>query len=194
MRTLTILLLLGLLAAAPAAQEVDSTLDNNTAFFEGKNVSYVITPPDGFLMVMDEAIADGYSFAFIPKDEAYDSATVRIGIHIFRIKDELKSNFSIDQVISEDTAGLREHFGETIVIGEVDSVVTKSGFAVRNFFLNDTTVFIPNVMMSYLHGGSEILIFDLSIMIDYPRFMAEQVYMECLEQIKVLVKGTLEVG
>lgn len=194
MRTLTILLLLGFLAAATTAQEADSTLDNNTAFFEGESVSYIITPPDGFVMVMDEAIADGYSFAFIPKDESYDSAAVRIGIHIFRIKDDLRSQFSIDDIISEDTVGIRDHFGKSVVIQEVDSVMTKSGFTIRNIFLNDTTSFIPNVMMSYLHGGSEIMIFDLSIVLDYPRFMAEQVYMECLEKLKVLVKGKLETG
>lgn len=194
MRTFTILLLFGFLVASAAAQEADSSLDNNTAFFEGEAVSYIISPPSGFVMVMDDAIADGYSFAFIPDGETYDSATVRIGIHIFRIKEEQKSKFTMDDVISEDTAGIREHFGPSIVIQEVDSVMTKSGFAVRNFFLNDTTAFIPNVMMSYLHGGSEILIFDLSIIIDYPRFMAEQVYMECLEKIKVLIKGKLETG
>jgi len=194
MRTLIIFLLLGFLATAATAQEADSTLDNNTAFFEGETVSYIISPPSGYVMVMDDAIADGYSFAFIPDGENYDSATVRIGIHIFRIKEEQKSKFTIDDVISEDTSGIREHFGPSIIIREVDSVITKSGFAVRNFFLNDTTVFIPNVMMSYLHGGSEILIFDLSIILDYPRFMAEQVYMECLENLKVLVKGKLETG
>jgi hypothetical protein len=188
------LLLLGLLAAAAGAQDDEKNLDNNTAFYEGDKLSYIVSPPDDFVMLTEEAEADGYSFAFIPDGEDYDSASVRIGINIFRIKEGMEKKFTLADIIAEDTTALRQHFGESLITYEVDSVVTKSGHAIRNLFLNDTTRFIPNVMMSYLDGGSEIMIFDLSISIDHPRFMAEQVYVDCLKKLKVLVKGKLETG
>ena len=195
MRLLLTTIILGLLLGSPVlCQPPDSTLDDNTAFYEGDKLSYVISPPDGFALVMEDAIVDGYSFAFIPEDETYDSATIRIGINIYRMKEGLTKDFTIDDIIGDDTTAIREHFGVDIVMNEVDSVVTKKGYTIRNFFLNDTTAFIPNVMISYLDGGSEILIFDLSITDEYPRFMAEQIYMECLELLKVLVNGTLEAG
>lgn len=195
MRSLLITILLVLIGAAIGfGQEPDSSLDNNTAFYEGEKLSYVISPPDDFKLVMEDAVIDGYSFAFIPSEETYDSATIRIGINIYRMKEGMTKDFTIDDIIGDDTTAIREHYGENILINEVDSVVTKNQYVVRNFFLNDTTAFIPNVMISYLDGGSEILIFDLSITEDYPRFMAEQVYMQCLEMMKVLVKGTIEAG
>ena len=194
MRILTFTLLTMLAAAGLSAQDSETGLDNNTAFYDGNKLSYIISPPEDFVMVEQEAEVDGYSFAFIPGDEKYDSATVRIGINIFKIKDDLERKFTLNDIIADDTAALRQHFGETLMLNEVDSVVTKNGYTIRNLYLNDTTRFIPNVMMSYLDGGSEILIFDLSVALDYPRFMAEQLYMDCLKKLKVLVKGKLETG
>ncbi len=176
------------------AQQDDSELDNNTAFYEGIKVSYIISPPDGFVMVTDPAVADNYSFAFIPENEPYDSALVMIGINIFTIKENRKGKITLEDIIADDTAAIRGHFGQTLSITEVDSVVTKNNYVIRNFFLNDSTTFIPNVMFSYLDGGNEVLIFDLNITLDYPRFMAEQVYMDCLRKLKVLVKGKIETG
>ncbi|MEW6413613.1 MAG: hypothetical protein AB1483_14245 [Candidatus Zixiibacteriota bacterium] len=194
MRTLITFMLLVLLAANLSAQDDDKVLDNNTAFFEGANHSYIMTPPDNFVMVMEPAISDGYSFAFIPDGESYDSASVMIGINIFSVKEKIRESFSLEQLIMTDTSSIREHYGPTLVIEEVAPMVTKNQFTLRNIFLNDTTTFIPNVMFSYLDGGGEVLIFDLSISPDYPRFMAEQAYNECLNRLKVLVKGQLDAG
>ncbi len=194
MRTITTLTLVLLLAAGLCAQDEDKVLDNNTAFFEGDNYSYIMTPPDGFVMVTEPAVNDGYSFAFIPTDESYDSASVMIGINIFSVKEEIRKTFSLDDLITADTTSIRAHFGPSLIIEEVAPIVTKNQFTIRNFFLNDSTTFIPNVMFSYLDGGSEVLIFDLSISFDHPRFMAEQAYMDCLKRLKVLVKGKLEAG
>ena len=194
MRILVSFILTLFVAAVVWAGPDETGLDNNTAFYEGAKLSYIISPPGGFVMVTDPAVADNYSFAFIPEDVAYDSAEVRIGINIFTIKEEKKGKITIDDIITDDTTAIRGHFGPTLDIYEVDSMVTKSGYVIRNFFLNDSTTFIPNVMFSYLDGGNEVLIFDLSITLEYPRFMAEQVYMECLEKLKILVKGKLEAG
>jgi hypothetical protein len=194
MRTLITVIFTLLAATGLSAQDPETGLDNNTAFYEGGKLSYVISPPDDFVMVTHEAEVDGYSFAFIPDGENYDSASVRIGINIFRIKDDLERKFTLNDIIADDTTALRQHFGETLILNEVDSVVTKNGYTIRNLFLNDSTRFIPNVMMSYLDGGTEILIFDLSVVLDYPRFMGEQLYMDCLKKLKVLVKGKLETG
>lgn len=194
MRRLTLTILMLLAVTGLGAQDNETALDNNTAFYEGDKLSYIISPPDDFLMVTHEAEVDGYSFAFIPDGEKYDSASVRIGINIFRIKDDKNRKFTLSDIIADDTTALRQHFGETLMLDEVEPVVTKNDYTIRNLYLNDTTRFIPNVMMSYLDGGSEILIFDLSVALDYPRFMAEQLYMDCLKKLKVLVKGKLETG
>ncbi|UCG62290.1 MAG: hypothetical protein JSV52_03125 [Candidatus Zixiibacteriota bacterium] len=194
MRIFIFLIFISLAASGLSAQDLSKELDNNTAFYEGEKVSYIISPPDDFVMVEHEAEVDGYAFAFIPDGEKYDSASVRIGVNIFRIKEGMEQKITLEDVIHEDTTALREHFGETLIVYEVDSIITKSYFPIRNLYLNDTTRFIPNVMMSYLRGGNEILIFGLTIDLDYPRFMAEQIYTDCLKKIKVLVKGKLETG
>ncbi len=194
MRKLILFICTWLLASGLAAQEAETGLDNNTAFYEGESLSYIISPPENFIMVEHEAEVDGYSFAFIPDGETYDSAQVRIGVNIFTIKADKEKSVTLDDIIAEDTSAIRTHFGESLITYEVDSVVTKSGHAIRNLYLNDTTRFIPNAMISYLYGGTEILIFDLTLVLDYPRFMAEQHYMDCLKKLKILVKGKLETG
>lgn len=188
--------LLALMPALATAQDDDSgrVIDDNTAFYEGATLSYIISPPNGFVMVEGEAAADGYSFAFVSEDETYGSASMLIGVNIFRIKEDLIGKISLGDIIAEDTSAIRQHFGSSLSIYEVDSVVTKAGLAIHNIYLNDTTRFIPNIMVSYLNGGTEILIFELSHTQKIPRFMAEQVYMECLERIKILVKNKLEAG
>lgn len=172
----------------------DVTLDDNTAFYEGANNSYIIAPPKGFVMITDSAASDGYSFAFIPKGEKYATASVRIGINIFKIKKEARDKFKLDDLIKDDTLAYRIHFGETINIDEVAPTVSLTGDSMRTIYYNDTTTFIPNVMMSYLDGHEEILIFELSINESYPRFEAEKVYMECLNNVKMLEQGSLGVG
>ncbi|MFQ5452740.1 MAG: hypothetical protein ACE5D6_00960 [Candidatus Zixiibacteriota bacterium] len=172
-------------------EEADSLLDNNTAFYEGKALNYVIQPPDDFRMLIDEAADDGYSFAFIPEKETYDSASMIIGINIFRIKDKAQKKFSLDKLIEIDTTAFRQHYGKEIIISEVTPLKAFTGQLLRTFYLNDTTVFMPNVMLSYFDGGSEILIFDLSVSDAFPRFLAEKIYIKCVLKFKVLVKGKL---
>ncbi len=178
-------------AALLRAEQKHPPLDNNSAFYEGGTMNYIVAPPDSFQMVSDEAVDDGYSFAFIPNGEAYKSASVIIGVNIFKVKAEQKKIFSINELITNDTSSIREHFGKEISISEVDPIMTNDGHILRTIYLNDSLAFVPNVMMSYYDGGSEVFIFDLSISGTYPRFRAEHSYLDCLKRFRVMLKGDL---
>ena len=194
MRKLLILLIALLAISGLNAQELDSTIfDDNTAFFEGEVYSYLIPPPSDFIMNSTEATDEGYSFAFIPKDDEYVGASIIIGINIYKIKEESK-NITIDEILSADTSAVREHFGKGVVISEVEPIQTLTSDKMRTVYLNDDEHFLPNVMISYLNGQTEILIFELTITEDTPKFIAEKKYLECLNKIKVLTKGEIEVG
>lgn len=176
------------------AGEADTLLDDNTAFYEGKELRYVILPPPEFKMNTEKSTDDGYSFAFIPEDENYDSANVMIGINIFKIKDKKKNRFTLDQLIQDDTLSYRNHYGVSLSMTEVKPAVTVTNDTMRVIYINDSTRFIPNVMLAYIDGKTEILIFELSISSTYLRFEAEEIFIECLEKIKILKKGTIGIG
>ena len=73
----------------------------------------------------------------------------------------------------------------------MDSVFAGSGQVIQTFFINDTTRFIPNVMISYYNGQTEMLVFELVITDQAARIKAEDVFVECLEKLKVLPIGEL---
>ena len=194
MKTLYIFLIIICSSQAIFAEDADSLFDNNTAFYEGKSYSYIIAPPENFKMNSEEATDDGYSFAFIPKAEKYSQASIIIGINIFKIKASKDSSFTLDKLISFDTTSAREHFGKDVEISEVKAIETATTDKLRTIYFNSDAGIIPNVMMSYFDGKSEIIIFELNITDRIARFQAEQIYLECLQQIKILTKGKLEVG
>ena len=177
-----------------SAQEVDSLTDKNTAFYEGEIYNYIITPPENFKMNSKEATDDGYSFAFIPVGEKYADASVIIGINIFKIKPTKENPFSLDMLITEDTTAMRKHYGADVEISEVEPIQTATTDKMRTIYINSDKEILPNVMMSYLDGKSEILIFELAITDKIVRFKAEAIYLECLKQIKALTKGKIDIG
>lgn len=182
------------MTATVLASEADSLLDNNTAFYEGDSFSYIIAPPENFQMNSEESTDDGYSFAFIPSAEKYADASILIGINIFKIKKSKKKPFTLDMLITDDTTAIRKHFGDEIEISEVEAIQTATTDKLRTIYFKSKSGLTPNVMMSYFDGKSEILIFDLTITDKVPRFQAEKIYLECLNQIKILTKGKLEIG
>jgi len=182
---LLLTLALGCACAAGVAAEPQFTLDSNTAFYEGETLNYIVYPPEGYRMVDWEATADGYSFAFIPKAQTYDEADLMIGANIFKIR-----GLAFDDVIVGDTIALREHYGSEVSIWPVDSVFTASGQPVPTFFLNDPARFLPNVMISYVNGESELLVFELVITERAVRMKAEDVFIECLEKLVAVENGS----
>ncbi len=176
-----------ILALTTSAAPPEYVLDSNTAFYEGETHNYVIPRPDRFRLITDEAARDGYSFAFIPEHDSYDSASVMITATIYRLTE---NNF--EQVLTADTIALRDHYGPNMVVHAVDSVFLFNGDPTRTFYVDDKTRFIPNVMVSYCDGGSEIVIFELNIVDGgLPRFLAEGIYTQCLQRFKMLKKGEL---
>ncbi len=181
-------LVLAALVASVAASEPEYFLDSNTAFYEGASVSYVIAPPAEFKLVVDRALDDGYSMAFIPEHDSYDSASVMITATFYRLTEN-----TFDEILTADTIALREHYDPKLIIRPVDSVFLFSGDPIKTYYVDDKTRFIPTVMVSYYDSGDEILIFELTISASgLPRFLAERVYTSFLERVKVLKKGTLE--
>lgn len=188
MRQICSILILALVAAAPVSAEQPYTLDSNTAFFEGVSLAYVFNPPPNMILITEEANADGYSFAFIAETDEYKDAGALVSVTIFT----LGAN-AFDSVVAADTSAIREHYGGALTITSVDSVTTFDGSALLTFFINDETRFIPTVMVSYFDGGSEIVMFELSISESgLPRFLAEGLYTSCIQHFKALKKGTLE--
>ena len=188
MRTLvnTVLLCSVLVSMSSAAPPV-YVLDSNTAFYEGEIHAYVASPPTGFKLVTGDAIDDGYSFAFIPESQAYDSADVHIGVTILKLGEN-----RFDSVVAADTSQVREHYGDGVTIRTVDSLFNFHGAHVPTIYIDDKARFISTVMVSYCDGGSEIVIFELNIVEGgLPRFLAESVYTQCLHRFKMLKKGEL---
>lgn len=167
-------------------EDMYTSLDSNTAFYEGESLNYVMAPPNHYKMVTHEAANDGYSFAFIPETAAYDSADVLIGVNIYKIR-----QLSFDKVIENDTASLREHYGKDVVMNEVDSVLTGTKDQVRTFYINSPDRMLPNVMVAYLNGKTELVIFELVIAPTALRFEAEDMFIRCIRNVKVLPKGEL---
>ncbi len=194
MKKVYIVLLIIFMNSSVFATEPDSLLDNNTAFYEGDLYSYIIAPPVHFKMNSEEATDDGYSFAFIPTSDKYADASMIIGINIFKIKKSKETPFTLEMLITDDTTSIRKHFGNDIDIAEVEAIQTATTDKLRTIYFNSKDGTTPNVMMSYFDGKSEILIFDLTISEKVPRFQAEKIYLECLNKIKILTKGKLEVG
>ena len=181
-----LLTLLMLVATSQAGPKPEKGLDRNTAFYKGESLNYVIFPPDHFQMVDWEATGDGYSFAFIPTDQTYDHADLMIGVNIFKIR-----GLKFFDVVTRDTAAVREHYGKRASIRTVDSVFTASGQAVSVFFVNDTSRFIPNVMLAYVDGRTEMLVFELVVTDRVARVKAEDAFVQCLQRLKVMPLGEL---
>ena len=169
-----------------AGSKPEKGLDRNTAFYKGESLNYVIFPPNQFQMVDWEATGDGYSFAFIPVDQTYDHADLMIGVNIFKIR-----GLKFRDVVARDTAAVREHYGKRASIRAVDSVFAASGQAVSVFFVNDTSRFIPNVMLGYVDGRTEMLVFELVITDRVARVKAEDAFVQCLRRLKVMPLGEL---
>ncbi|MCK4632977.1 MAG: hypothetical protein KAT79_06870, partial [candidate division Zixibacteria bacterium] len=125
MKLLPILLALGLiLASIGAAQDqglpepglpepgpdiADEGLvpDSNTAFFEGRASNYILYAPGQFQLIVDEAINDGYSLAYVPEGDRYDSSGMMITALIYSFGDNRKKTPSYDEVVPSDTGDIR---------------------------------------------------------------------------------------
>lgn len=186
MRKVTLILALAFLASGVPAQDRQVVTDSNTAFYEGENLRYVFPPAPALKMVTGEAANDGYSFAFIPKVDNYDSALMMVGVNIYKIR-----GLSCDTVISMDTSALRNHYGPDLLIRRVDSVFAASGEPLKTFYIDSKKRFLPNVMVAYFDGKTEIVIFELVIDPNAIRPKAEELFMACLTNFKALKRGTL---
>jgi hypothetical protein len=176
--------------SATAAAPPEYVLDSNTAFYEGEVYAYVVSPPASFKLFTEAAADDGYSFAFIPESQAYDSADVQIGVTVMK----LGAN-DFDSVVAADTIQLREHYGDGVTIRAVDSLFDFHGTRIPTVYVDDKSRFIPTVMVSYCDGGSEIVIFELIIVEGgIARFLAEAIYTQCLQRFKMLKKGELDLN
>lgn len=161
-------------------------LDSNTAFYEGESLNYIMAPPPTFRMITKEAAQDGYSFAFIPESTTYEETDILIGVNIYKIRD-----LEFDRVIENDTSSLREHYGKDVKMHEVDSVRSETDDPYRTFYINSPDRILPNVMIAYLNGETELVIFELVISPVALRFVAEDKFVRCLRSVKVLPKGEL---
>jgi hypothetical protein len=190
MKKALLLLLLATCSVLGQSQSVaDSVEFRHGAFYEGELVNYVVHPPSGFQLVQEEAAEDGYSFAFIPESLTYRQSNILIGANIYKIR-----GLKFNNVVREDTLALRNHYGDSLSIWHVDSVTIGSGQPIPTFFVNDPHRFVPNVMISYFDGGSEIIIFELVISEHVLRTDAEEKFMACLQGVKALERKQLGDG
>ncbi len=191
MRKLNRIILFAALLITSSAHAEKVALDSNTAFFEGEKYNYIIYPPDGFQLITDEVKSAGYSLAFVPAGQLYDSADITIDINIFRFKKKKNKVDFFSELIKDDTLQIRKHYGKTLLIRPVDSVFNKDGKLLPTFYFNDSSRFIPTVMMSYFDGAHEVLIFELTIKRLQPKFVAEQKFTECLGKFRTLLRGDI---
>lgn len=181
---LILALTLALLPLAVSAQEY--VLDSNTAFFEGEVYNYIVPAPRGFRMVTEPALADGFSLAFIPENESYDSASVTITVSYLKL-----GTAAIEDVITADTSAARKHFGNEMVCWAVDPIRGFNGEVLRAVFFDNKSEFIPLVMMSYFNGRSDVVVFELYLAANkLPRHQATEIYTKCISLFRALKKAT----
>ncbi|MDF1543886.1 MAG: hypothetical protein P1R58_02150 [bacterium] len=190
--TLLWILLLSFAGISFTKDQDQEFTDDNVAFYEGKSLDYVVYPPRGFKLIIDEAMGDGYSMAFIPDSQDYKNTSALISVNIFSNAGTRRSDL-LDQFIVEDTAEMRDFYGDEILIRPVDSVLNFHNEILPTFFLDDKEDFLPHVMSSYYGSADseEILTFELHIGESYPRFEAEKIFIDFLRQFKALKHGTL---
>jgi len=166
--------------------------NKNASVFEGDKFAYVIYPPNGFKLVTDEAVDSGYSLAFIPKGQTYTNANIVIDVNVFKVKTKNADDVYLKELIKDDIGQLRSHFGKGLTISAVDSVYNTNKRLLPTFYFDDPNRFIPTVMMSYFNGGSEVIIFQLSIGKNQPRVKAEEIFLNCVNAFKSLIKEDIE--
>jgi hypothetical protein len=187
MRIIILVLLICLFSfPARAITESQTGLDSNTAFYAGESQNYVVHAPSHFKMVTREAAFDGYSFAFIPEGARYDSTDILIGVNIYRIR-----GLDFEDILKGDTSEIKKHYGHDIVIRPIDSLAGSDRDKFTSFYFDSPERFIPNVMMTYVDGETEVLIFELVITENALRFAAEDKFVDCLRRLRVLARGEL---
>ncbi|HEX2897472.1 MAG TPA: hypothetical protein VHP63_05410 [candidate division Zixibacteria bacterium] len=191
MRMITALAFFCLAAYGIAGSEKSGYLDKNVSVYEGEKYAYVIYPPNGYQTIYDEAMAAGYSFSFIPLGQKYKTAKVAIDVNILRLEKAQADNAYMIGFIKEDIKQLKKHFGKGLSIRTVDSVFNDTHVMMPTLYVNDTSRFVPTVMISYFNGVSEVIIFQLSINRNQPRPQAEEAFLNCIEAFKSLVKGDI---
>ncbi|MBD3332940.1 hypothetical protein GF356_08815 [candidate division GN15 bacterium] len=192
-QTVLIVAAIALCALALPTGSAAQTLvtDSNAAIYEGSRLSYIVAAPPGFELELAESQVEDYSFAFIPEGESFSEATMHVGITIYTLVDSVRNLGPAEEFIALDTASMRKHFGESLTIRPVDSVMNGSNVSMTTFYLEDKTRFMPNVMVAYFDGSEELVIFELVITRDFPRFLAEDTFMQTLKNFKTLVQGEL---
>jgi len=179
-----ILTLLGLSSAR--ATEPGFTLDSNTAFYEGEQYEFVMPSPPGYRMVGYKAKFDGYSFAFVPEEELYDSADVIIGAHIYKIR-----GLSFEQALKSDTSAINQHYGSAASLRALDPIKLETGGQALTFYFDAHDSFIPNVMIAYIATETELVVYELVITEDAHKVAAEDQFVQAVRSIKALKRAEL---
>jgi hypothetical protein len=174
----------------PSGFSGDTSAGDNSAFFEGDSLSYVLSAPPECRLVIDEVAEQGYSLAFIPEGRPFDSAQMMIAVSILSNPDGGKTLPLADFILT-DTAAVTRHYGPGMAVSRVALTDKIDDKGIVSFYLNDKTRFVPDVLLSYFSGGSEILVFQLSIREGFPRFEAEKAFVECLSKFRILIKGSV---
>jgi hypothetical protein len=180
-------------AASAVASIETAAVDSNTAFFEGVSYSYVMPAPRGFVLNTVESTDDGYSFAFLIKGLEYAESPALIGVNLFSIVDSSGQSM-VASLIEADTLALRNHFGNSIAINPVEGIAAHTGQLLPTFYLHAPERFIPNVMTAYFDGTEELVVFELTIAEGYPRFKAEESFLECIRKFRALIKKKIDLS
>jgi hypothetical protein len=181
-----ILLLSGATTFARPNTASTERADSNNAFYAGETFDYVLKAPAHFKMITNEARQDGYSFAFIPDTCSYQTASLLIGVNIYKVR-----GLAFANVLANDTISIREHYGPDLVLRPLNSVRNGSGDLLTDFYLDNKKQFIANVMTAYYFGSTELLILELSIAPGTIRPEAEKAFIRCLELFTATKRGQL---
>ncbi|MDZ4723987.1 MAG: hypothetical protein SGI97_08815 [candidate division Zixibacteria bacterium] len=172
--------------ASSKNNQTDFDLDSNTAFYEGETHNYIIEPPHGFVMNTIESRAEGYSFAFVLNGESYDSASMMIGVHFYRIR-----GMSFERALTVDTINLRTFFGAETKIQSVDKTPGGNGQLLVTFSIGDTSVDRAQVLIAYFDGKTEMIIFDLLVTPKISRSDALKVFLGAVKNFRTLARKEL---
>ena len=185
-KAIIIITLILIIFSSAAGNEPEFTLDSNSAFYEGEQYNYVMSPPVGFRMVTYKAKFDGYSFAFVPAQQIYDSAQIMIGIHIYKIR-----GLTFEEALTSDTISINKHYGNSAKLRPIDPIPLQVGGSAQTFYFDTPIGFVPNVMISYYCGGAELIVYELVIQPSAQKLKAENQFVQAVGMFRALKRAEL---
>jgi hypothetical protein len=135
------------------ARELD---DTSYAYYEGKTFSYFFEAPEGWILNLEDAYAEGYTAAMYPEGQEYSNSKAIIYVWIFENNDYDFAGF-----ISADSAHYAKKDKAEFL--RTDTLELESGDIAIILEVDDPGGASKLAMIGYVDAVTEIIIYELRI-------------------------------